>query len=196
MGRPGAFGAREEAFAFLPTPPRERGFRIHEMGRPSPRGRRFAFAAAGAVSLAAFALSGTLPLDETAPPRNRADGAGAAVTPPSAHQTAAAASWHLGVHRMDAALRTPVGGSAMPAVGGPVAAQVPPALKPPAPLPAFRASALPVSTMLPPVVQSALSLGSPLLPAAATAKPERTATATPRPTKGGPPLVVTATGPK
>ncbi|MFE7118584.1 hypothetical protein ACFU99_24525, partial [Streptomyces sp. NPDC057654] len=43
--------------------PRERGFRIHEVERPGPRGRRFAFAAAGAVSLAAFALGGALPLD-------------------------------------------------------------------------------------------------------------------------------------
>lgn len=37
-----------------------RGFRIHEMERPGSRGRRFAFAAAGAVSLAALALSGAL----------------------------------------------------------------------------------------------------------------------------------------
>ncbi|WP_070011107.1 anti-sigma factor family protein [Streptomyces abyssalis] len=35
-----------------------RGFRIHEMERLSARGRRFAFAAAGAVSLAALALAG------------------------------------------------------------------------------------------------------------------------------------------
>lgn len=35
-----------------------RGFRIHEMERLSSRGRRFAFAAAGAVSLAALALAG------------------------------------------------------------------------------------------------------------------------------------------
>lgn len=35
-----------------------RGFRIHEMERLTSRGRRFAFAAAGAVSLAALALAG------------------------------------------------------------------------------------------------------------------------------------------
>ncbi|MFG3283100.1 anti-sigma factor family protein [Streptomyces sp. NPDC048111] len=48
------------------------GFRIHEVGRPEQdragaarRGRRFAFAAASAVSLAAIALGGTLPLGST-----------------------------------------------------------------------------------------------------------------------------------
>ncbi|MFI8825846.1 anti-sigma factor family protein [Streptomyces sp. NPDC053431] len=40
------------------------GFRIHEVGdRSSGRGRRFAFAAASAVSFAAIALSGTLQMD-------------------------------------------------------------------------------------------------------------------------------------
>ncbi|MFF5803205.1 zf-HC2 domain-containing protein [Streptomyces sp. NPDC012746] len=48
--------------------PRE-GFRIHEVGRPR---RRFAFVAAGAVSLAALALGGTLPI-ETAEPNARGD---------------------------------------------------------------------------------------------------------------------------
>lgn len=37
-----------------------KGFRIHEADRSPSRGRRFAFAAAGAVSLAAFALGGAL----------------------------------------------------------------------------------------------------------------------------------------
>ncbi|MFE9477736.1 zf-HC2 domain-containing protein [Streptomyces spororaveus] len=53
-----------EAFAYgLPVAARPRpqeGFRIHEMGRPR---RRFAFVAAGAVSLAALALGGALPLE-------------------------------------------------------------------------------------------------------------------------------------
>lgn len=39
------------------------GFRIHPQGKPAPRSRRFAFAAAGAFSLAALALGGALPLD-------------------------------------------------------------------------------------------------------------------------------------
>ncbi|MGW0362329.1 zf-HC2 domain-containing protein [Streptomyces sp. NPDC002990] len=68
-GRPGALdsaappGADPFApfgYALAPAArPGQQGFRIHEMGRPR---RRFAFVAAGAVSLAALALGGTLPL--------------------------------------------------------------------------------------------------------------------------------------
>ncbi|WP_240968591.1 zf-HC2 domain-containing protein [Streptomyces sp. HNM0575] len=43
-----------------------RGFRIHEFERLSARGRRFAFAAAGAVSLAALALAGGVGTSGTA----------------------------------------------------------------------------------------------------------------------------------
>ncbi|MCB5180829.1 anti-sigma factor family protein [Streptomyces antimicrobicus] len=64
------FGYRAAAVA--PT----EGFRIHEVGRPR---RRFAFVAAGAVSLAALALGGSLPL-EVAEPGGRGEG-GANVTP-------------------------------------------------------------------------------------------------------------------
>ncbi|MEE4594740.1 zf-HC2 domain-containing protein [Streptomyces sp. DSM 41524] len=89
---------RERAFAFVPAMPpgtaiapaasarasRQRGFRIHEVERPAPR-RRFAFAAAGAVSLAAFALGAALPLDAAVdPPGNSADGADTAVSPAAA----------------------------------------------------------------------------------------------------------------
>ncbi|TMU92548.1 zf-HC2 domain-containing protein [Streptomyces sp. DASNCL29] len=89
---------RERAFAFVPAMPpgtaiapaasarasRQRGFRIHEVERPAPR-RRFAFAAAGAVSLAAFALGAALPLDAAVdPPGNSADGADTAVSPAGA----------------------------------------------------------------------------------------------------------------
>lgn len=72
LGPPGP-GASEpdpfEAFAYgLPVAaaarPQQEGFRIHEVGRPR---RRFAFVAAGAVSLAALALGGTLPLEGTEP---------------------------------------------------------------------------------------------------------------------------------
>ncbi|THA80368.1 hypothetical protein E6U81_28770 [Streptomyces sp. A0592] len=72
LGPPGP-GAAEpdpfEAFAYgLPVAaaarPQQEGFRIHEVGRPR---RRFAFVAAGAVSLAALALGGTLPLEGTEP---------------------------------------------------------------------------------------------------------------------------------
>ncbi|MEV6396888.1 zf-HC2 domain-containing protein [Streptomyces sp. NPDC051907] len=62
------------------------GFRIHDVGRPeadrSPwRGRRFAFAAASAVSFAAIALGAALPLDGSAPTTARGDGSGNKVTP-------------------------------------------------------------------------------------------------------------------
>ncbi|MEU6388722.1 zf-HC2 domain-containing protein [Streptomyces sp. NPDC046939] len=66
----------------------QRGFRIHEVGRTerhdserASRGRRFAFAAAGAVSLAAIALGGVTagaPLDRPDP---RGSGANSNVTP-------------------------------------------------------------------------------------------------------------------
>ncbi|WEH35701.1 zf-HC2 domain-containing protein [Streptomyces sp. AM 4-1-1] len=61
------------------------GLRIHEAGREgdrSPwRGRRLAFAAAGAVSLAAIALGATLPSDTVADPPPRAEGGGNTFSP-------------------------------------------------------------------------------------------------------------------
>ncbi|MFC5718829.1 anti-sigma factor family protein [Streptomyces gamaensis] len=66
-------------------PPRERGFRIHEMPAPGARGgvrgRRFAFAAAGAVSLAAIALAGAQPLGEALDPTRRGGDQSVATTP-------------------------------------------------------------------------------------------------------------------
>lgn len=60
-------------------------FRIHEVARDADRspwrGRRFAFAAASAVSLAAIALGGTLPLDSAPDSGLRAEGSGNNVTP-------------------------------------------------------------------------------------------------------------------
>ncbi|MEU1311117.1 zf-HC2 domain-containing protein [Streptomyces cinnamoneus] len=80
----GASVGRAEAYALLPVAPdpRERGFRIHEVEpRGGSRGRRFAFAAAGAVSLAAFALVGAQPLETAVePPRARGGGPSAATT--------------------------------------------------------------------------------------------------------------------
>ncbi|MGW7003460.1 anti-sigma factor family protein [Streptomyces sp. NPDC054933] len=87
------FGRRDGAKAYLPssgasalTPSHERldgfRFRIHEVNRSASRGRRFAFAAAGAFSLAAIALGGALPLDAAVEGGGAADaGAGSAVTP-------------------------------------------------------------------------------------------------------------------
>ncbi|KAB7852361.1 zf-HC2 domain-containing protein [Streptomyces mobaraensis] len=63
--REDGLGPRADAFALLPTgalTARDRGFRVHEVGRSPSRGRRFAFAAAGAVTIAAFALVGAEPL--------------------------------------------------------------------------------------------------------------------------------------
>lgn len=78
------------------------GFRIHDVGRTdaerSPwRGRRFAFAAASAVSFAAIALGGALPLDASLEANARGEGAGNKVTPlrsatPTAGTTSASTS--------------------------------------------------------------------------------------------------------
>jgi anti-sigma factor RsiW len=93
-GLPGVFGMRGEAFGYVPAGPHAdvlppapgRGFRIHDVSRheaerSASRGLRFAFVAAGAVSLAAVALGGVttgLPGDTDA--RGGA-GAGSNVTP-------------------------------------------------------------------------------------------------------------------
>jgi len=71
-------------FEYLPsrsmlTP--DRGFRIHEPDRTSSRGRRFAFAAAGAVSLAAFAIGGAL-TSATGGPTTATGGEGATAASP------------------------------------------------------------------------------------------------------------------
>ncbi|MEV0776182.1 zf-HC2 domain-containing protein [Streptomyces sp. NPDC050428] len=91
----GVFGVRSDTFGYRPaagphTSPLRGGsgsgggFRIHEVGRAeaerSPwRGRRFAFAAASAVSFAAMALGGALPMGATGDMAAR--GAGAGITP-------------------------------------------------------------------------------------------------------------------
>ncbi|MFJ9027923.1 anti-sigma factor family protein [Streptomyces sp. NPDC102274] len=86
----GVFGVRTDGFGYVPAGahaavlPSGSGFRIHEVGRQeaerSPwRGKRFAFAAASAVSFAAMALGGTMPLGPAADALPR--GAGNNVTP-------------------------------------------------------------------------------------------------------------------
>ncbi|ARZ68062.1 hypothetical protein SMD11_2413 [Streptomyces albireticuli] len=90
-GRPGgnAFG---ESFSLIPAAVaphrdrshRDRGFRVHAVPDASrgSRSRRFAFAAAGAVSLAAFALGGAQPLASVAEaPGARAEDPRATATP-------------------------------------------------------------------------------------------------------------------
>ncbi|MGQ4490033.1 zf-HC2 domain-containing protein [Streptomyces sp. SAS_281] len=91
-GRADLTTAPVDGFGYLPAvhggatalPPAGAGFRIHEVGREgdrSPwRGRRFAFAAASAVSLAAIALGGALPTSTGETP-TRASGPGNSVVP-------------------------------------------------------------------------------------------------------------------
>lgn len=93
---PGSLSDPMSGFAYVPggahaavlgTDLPGRGFRIHEVGRSeersgSPwRGRRFAFAAASAVSLAAIALGGAMPSDSGPDTTARGEGSGSNVTP-------------------------------------------------------------------------------------------------------------------
>ncbi|MGW2328932.1 anti-sigma factor family protein [Streptomyces sp. NPDC001700] len=138
---------REQAFAYLPavapvTPVaaasarRERGFRIHEVERPAPR-RRFAFAAAGAVSLAAFALGATLPLEAAVDPGPRPDGSDAAVTPIDADAvgtgtrgTARDVGLLATAESRPAGLPSPSATSSHPVLGGSYGAAVNPLIQP------------------------------------------------------------------
>ncbi|MGV9879702.1 zf-HC2 domain-containing protein [Streptomyces sp. NPDC003006] len=96
LPRPGIFGVSTESFVgYVPSgvhaavlPSEGRGFRIHDVTRHEGdrslwRGRRFAFAAAGAVSLAAIALGGVTTGAPTDPGDPRAGGskANSKVTP-------------------------------------------------------------------------------------------------------------------
>lgn len=113
-GRPaptGVFGLkRGERFAFdymparphasvLPPSPANRGFRIHDVSRheaerSASRGLRFAFVAAGAVSLAAIALGGvaTVTPGDTAADARGGSGTGSNVTPARTQGAGAATS--------------------------------------------------------------------------------------------------------
>ncbi|MGW2390045.1 anti-sigma factor family protein [Streptomyces lydicamycinicus] len=105
-------GHSGHAMAALPTPSRGRGFRVHEMDRPAQR-RRFAFAAAGAVSLAAFALGGALPLEAAVDlPGGRVDSGGTTVTPLSVSPAADSGSLLRGAEfaAKNSAGRPPSGG--------------------------------------------------------------------------------------
>lgn len=99
--------------AALPGGQARPGFRIHDVGREADRSpwraRRFAFAAASAVSLAAIALGGTLPLDSGPETPFSAEGAGSSATPLDAGARADSAA--------AAASRRGSGGGAL-AVGG------------------------------------------------------------------------------
>ncbi|WP_329116359.1 anti-sigma factor family protein [Streptomyces sp. NBC_01353] len=84
-GSGGADGVKSDGFATAVVSPHS-GFRIHAVGRPdqdrSPwRGRRFGIAAASAVSFAAIALGGALPLESSVNVGARGEGTGNTVTP-------------------------------------------------------------------------------------------------------------------
>ncbi|MCX5416442.1 anti-sigma factor [Streptomyces sp. NBC_00059] len=82
--------------AVLPGGSSGRGFRIHDVGREADRSpwraRRFAFAAASAVSLAAIALGGALPLDYSPEAPLSAEGASSGTTPLDAQERTGSAS--------------------------------------------------------------------------------------------------------
>ncbi|WP_030747319.1 zf-HC2 domain-containing protein [Streptomyces griseus] len=76
-------GVKSDGFATAPpaAPETGTGFRVHAV-TPSGRGRRFAVAAAGAVSFAAIALGGTLPVEGSLATAARGGpGTGSAITP-------------------------------------------------------------------------------------------------------------------
>ncbi|MEU8673592.1 zf-HC2 domain containing protein [Streptomyces sp. NPDC048560] len=102
-------------------------FRIHEVSRVADRapwrGRRFAFAAASAVSLAAIALGGSLPLDATSETPFRAEGAGRTITPIDAEARAEGGTATAG--------RSGGGGGALSANGDRPASSAPSASPPP-----------------------------------------------------------------
>lgn len=102
LGRAGFAGQRPDArlpgpggFSFSPAGATAAVFPVHEVGRPDAersvrRGRRFAFAAASAVSLAAMALGGAIPSSTSADaPLGR--GAGNNVVPARAPSNSTAA---------------------------------------------------------------------------------------------------------
>lgn len=105
-------------------------FRIHEVARDADRspwrGRRFAFAAASAVSLAAIALGGTLPLDSGPESFLRAEGTGNNVTPLDAETRAESGTRTvsrrsgsaLGVTEDGPAAERPVSGTARAGTNG------------------------------------------------------------------------------
>ncbi|MEV6669444.1 zf-HC2 domain-containing protein [Streptomyces sp. NPDC051162] len=147
QGRGGS-GNRAETFALFPAVApwqRDRGFRVHELPDPSrgaSRGRRFAFAAAGAVSLAAFALGSAQPLASVGETTSaRSEDPRVATTPLSMSQGDTAED-----SRRSLALT--LAGRDGPAVPGAPAAPAPPATG----VSLLRPSAAP----LPPLIRAAL----------------------------------------
>ncbi|MFJ8664982.1 anti-sigma factor family protein [Streptomyces sp. NPDC093600] len=87
LGGPGgSAGVKSDGFATAAAVSPHSGFRIHEVGPRADqdrggRGRRFGIAAASAVSFAAIALGGALPLEASMNTSARGEGKGNTVTP-------------------------------------------------------------------------------------------------------------------
>ncbi|AVH56677.1 MULTISPECIES: anti-sigma factor family protein [Streptomyces] len=175
------FGVRGEPFGYVPAGPHAdvlppssgRGFRIHDVSRQeaersASRGLRFAFAAAGAVSLAAVALGGVstgVPGDTT--DARGGSGAGSKVTPTRSQGTGAATA-------PEAQRRRSVGplfaGGQQALGGGPVApTEVSAPLLPGVPAPVPRGQEA-VHTLTAPVVAGAAAM-SPLIRPLTDAQP-------------------------
>ncbi|MBQ0983842.1 zf-HC2 domain-containing protein [Streptomyces sp. F63] len=162
-------GDEAEATAAGAGDPRRSGFRVHEFGRrPAPsvsvaapglrqghpqRSRRFAFAAAGAVSLAAFALGGTLPLEAAVDgQRGHADTAGPAGRAGSGGTGAEVVA--VSVAGRDGSVRS--GGATsvdLPESGAPAGSPTPTATAHPEPLPGRAAPLLPADAALSPLIR-------------------------------------------
>lgn len=108
-------------------------FRIHDVARDADRspwrGRRIAFAAASAVSLAAIALGGTLPVDSAPDTALRAEGTGSSVTPLDADaraESGSAASRRAGGALAVDGDRPAIGSTAVPSASPTVRAPMAP----------------------------------------------------------------------
>ncbi|OII63922.1 hypothetical protein BJP40_02390 [Streptomyces sp. CC53] len=173
------------------------GFRIHEVGRPeaerSPwRGRRFAFAAASAVSFAAIALGGALPVATTADARG--DGTGSKVTPLRSASGQSSSTGADGQRRRSGgALSTAGTGSSLSAHTG---VARPSERSGAAPPPYLHAAVPPAAAgSLPPgPVPVRLDLFAPLVGPLGTAPGPYASDPVPAPVAGPPPTVAATTG--
>lgn len=203
---------RGEAFGYVPggshaaaLPGAGGGFRIHEVGRAeaerSPwRGRRFAFAAASAVSFAAIALGGAVPVDVSGETTSRGQNGGNKVSPArtvpgTGVATGAAQGGTTTVRasegdrrrggRADSGPAAAVAPTAPPAVIGRTppftasilmydSAALPPLIRPAAPT-----LQLASASVLPPTVTPQHTAAAPAAPATAAASGPRTSPLTP-----------------
>ncbi|GGS85762.1 anti-sigma factor family protein [Streptomyces griseoviridis] len=180
-GTAGVFGVRRGgrfAFDYVPSrPPASsvltpatpgRGFRVHDVGRPdsdrsASRGLRFAFAAAGAVSLAAVALGGVTAgtPDSTAEARGGA-GTGSNVTPARTQGAGSATAPDTQRRRSLTPLLGQAAGQAAPGDSPAVSASVSAPLLPGLPVPSAGPDDRAVQALTAPVMAGAVAM-SPLI---------------------------------